>query len=124
MVRDDTELKSLRRETADFISSDPTSVVLTRTETIDDGAGGSFEGDPFDMNPQIVKIQPMTSLRTPERISPAGQIMRPTHMVVGMQDLDMRGGDEFQWNGDLWSVAYVDHSQDYITKAEVIQGGH
>lgn len=124
MARDPVELEALTRDTALFIASDPTAIVFRRRQRIDDGAGGWTEGPLVATDPQVVKLQPITSLKSSERLSTAGVIMRPTHMVVGMPGLNAEDGDNFLWNGQEWGVVFADKTQQYIVKAEVIRGGH
>lgn len=124
MVRALAEDTALRKGTAEFIASDPDVVTMERPQRVPDGAGGWVSsGEPVPLGSQIVKMQPLSLRGSPQRTSEAGQVYTPTHVLLGMPDLDAMAGDRFVWNGAYWSVVFVDKALSYRIMAEVIHSG-
>lgn len=123
MTRDATELAVLKKNTDAFIASNPTDIVITRIEEQSDGHGGFLPGEPVDLEPQTVKIQPMRD-RANVMVSTAGEAVDvPTHEVVARWDADIKKNDTFEYRGDPYRVVFVDTALDYVVRAEVNRHG-
>lgn len=114
-----SELAHNRRQTKQYISHDPTDLVLTRSETVSDGAGGVIKQGPTDLSPQTVRLihKPSGSAAV-ERRTVDGEVVRPNATLMAEHDADIKEGDQFTWEDRSWEVVFI-MNLDYELLCEV-----
>lgn len=116
------ELAIQRRLTKAFIEADVLPVVLRRSTVTSDGAGGSVQGDPQDLQPQRMRLIPLGD-GAKERFTANGEEVRPSYKLLGRYDADMERGDEFTLNGNRYEIVFVTENRQYEVKGEVAYRG-
>lgn len=112
----------MRKQTRDFIAANPLSVILSRADSVPDGAGGLTTPLPMNRPVQIMRvIQQGTEM--PVRRSVDGEELQPEFVLLGEHDADIRRGDWFFINGIKYEVFWVRPDRRYETWAEVVSRG-
>lgn len=118
------ELKAQRRQTDAFIKANPTSVILSRAESVPNGAGGFRQGAPSALTPQEFRfIEPGASYGQGEAQLLDGEMVRVDWILLGRYDADLKRGDWFYKDGIKYEVVTVRSTGNYEVKAEVTNRG-
>lgn len=94
-----------RRHTEQSIARNPTTIVITRTQNTDDGAGGSYQ-ETVELPAQTVRIF-MSSMQAQTVSKVGGQIQTQSWGLLALWDADIVKGDEFQVDGRRFTVRTV-----------------
>ena len=120
MVMNATERLMARRQVAAEIRTDPVEVAMIRREKIDDGAGGWRWDDESTQPPITVLIMP-AKRRMGEMLTNTelGDVINYPFILLAHHNDDVRRGDHFYWEGDLFQVAVL-HIKDEVSKTAQI----
>lgn len=98
---------TLRKQTKQFITENPTSMVLTRRTRTPDGAGGYTLTSPTALGAQVVRVVQQTAAATVERQTVEGEVVRPEYKIVAEWDADIAEGDITTINGRRVEVVFI-----------------
>jgi hypothetical protein len=97
-----------RRYIEKMIQTNPVEITVTRTSIIDDGFGGTKK-EKVTLPAQTVTFYNRKSMR--EVVGDAGQVansyLARVTKVLATADADLQEGDQFEYGGKTWRVAYV-----------------
>lgn len=110
------------RLTKAFIAENPVDVVMLRTESVTDGAGG-FLPDTLSHLPSQTVRYVTSDLRgdLAVRTSPDGRQVRPAARLVGMPGYDVAVGDQVVINDTTYQVVFVSRTPKWRITAEITE---
>lgn len=112
------ELEIQRKLTMAFVNADPETIVLTRREKVEDGAGGfTLQDSPPEQ--QTVRMVPQSD-KVPVSSTLDGERKRPEFIIVAMPLADIRRYDTFDFRGTTYQVSHVHDCPEYEFKADVV----
>jgi hypothetical protein len=123
MVTNRVETLAGRRQTAQLIKDDPTTIVLRRRVKLEvPGGGWRWEtqgGTP--LQPQVVKLIPFKRRMTQFLISTElGPVADLPYVLLGFHDMDIARGDLFSLEGGEFEVKTLDLSEPEIKVSAAI----
>lgn len=114
----------MRMNTVAFIEADPREIVLYRPTRTATGTGGTRAGGWAPQPVQTLRVLPQDGSTSTERRLPDGSVVRPTWVLLGRHDANMKRGDAFDLpDGSVGEVVYVHEKDAYQRKGEVIGRG-
>lgn len=119
MIKNRVELLMRQRNVVEFREADEVEVVLKRREKIP-SAGGWKWGPEASLAPQRVRIVPAKRRYSDETVNTEqGAIPTWPYIILGAPDMDIKAGDTFTWDGDLYTVKSVETDREERTMAAV-----
>ncbi len=95
-------------------------MVFTRTTRVKTSAGGWIDGTTVAGTPQTVRVVAQSPGR---RVTADGAVVIPKYVVIGMPDADMKKGDVFTWEGDVYRIFDVNNTPAWAKRGEAIEHG-
>lgn len=117
MISNPVELKIRRRQIAQFIREDPTSIRLVRREKIELNGGWKW-GPEVTLPEQITRIVPAKRRYGDATTNTeAGQVVNWPYILLGRYDMDIQEGDTFTYQGERFQVKSIEQDRDERTAA-------
>lgn len=114
----------MRLNTVAFIEADPRQVQLHRPARVNTGTGGTKAGAWAAQTVQTMRLLPQAESTSTERRLASGAVVRPTWVLLGTHDANMKRGDAFDLpDGSVGEVVYVHEKDAYQKKGEVAARG-
>lgn len=115
------QAKVLQRSVSRFIAEDQTDVEIVRVQPALDGLGGTQEGPKIRLPGQPARILAARSRSTDlGRTLPTGQtVASKDGALVGYATMDIRIGDQLEYQGQTLRVSYVQLDRQTMTLAEL-----
>lgn len=123
-----TELRAQRQSTKAFIAADPLQIALFRPTKTRNASGGQSRSEPEEpLAPQTLRLLPASD-RMPEVRLTGGELVSPTHTLMGEWDADLQRDDYFYLNEVQFvcvSPPRPEHSTEsvYQRKIDVVRRG-
>lgn len=112
-----------RKITERFIWDNPIDLNMMRRQRISTLAGGWAWSDPVSQVAQIFTMV-VAGRSAPEITMDDGQVVVPTHTLVGHIDANVQKGDQFIHNGKNYEVIQVTSARrDWAMRAMVVERG-
>lgn len=114
-----------RKQLEAIISSDPSVIVLERSQWIDDGTGGKYKSSPVPARPQRVKIIGQSvSVQLPLRTTVDGKVVQASAIMIMERKADVKKGDTFLLGGRLHEVIHIyEEDREVVTRCELLVSG-
>lgn len=103
---DALEIEVMRKQTRNYIRANSSQITLKRKTKVPDGAGGHTYTD-TPLPPQTMRVIQQNLSEAVERRNVAGEVVRPTVVVMAEWNADMRKGDTFPWEGMTAEIVWV-----------------
>lgn len=111
------------------IKADPITIIPERRVKIDDGAGGWKWSDWVPVEEEGYEVTITTAKRRLADMiagTELGNVVRAPYVVIARHDTDLRRGDRFTWNGDMFEVQAVQIKTEVevIAQVDYFGGAH
>ncbi len=115
------EQRVQRANTAAFVAANRVDLVLRRPTLVDNGAGGKRPGTPLALPPQAARLVLVTE---PGRMILAdGVEVTRAYTLVALPEMNIQIGDEFDYEGETYTIGSVWRVGGYEVKAAVENHG-
>lgn len=113
-----------KRQTTAYIRAEPVLLVLKRPSLVKTGAGGLRQGTPTPLPPQKVRLIPFKRRLTKlTRDTPEGDIINLPYVLMGFWDMNIKVGDEFEYEDGQYKVESIEPNRAFRTLANITYAG-
>lgn len=120
-----TETRMQRRLLKAFLDAEPADIELQRPTFVKTPAGGLKATVPAKtLSKQRFRLVPFKKRMTKiTRDTPDGNIINLEYVLIGHHDADVKPGDYFEWNNQMYDVVSLEPRDDYRIAANISYRG-
>jgi hypothetical protein len=117
-LTDDLHLEQTRF----FVEQNPVDIIVTRTSQVSDGKGGHRKGTPTTLPVQTVRKVGSARITADKTFTTRdGRIVVPSATLIGLPELDLLDGDQFETEEGKWEIVGVDRDPPWRVQCAVVE---